>query len=733
MAEDVKDCPDELPYKRPRIDGSDQNHDLSNTERIDRLKNIHDIGNTDLNDIVTKGENSKKEPSDECERKETDQNVQSTSLENLGRNGNGEDEEIDRNSDISELSDMSGLDEEAWAATAGSMGWIQQQMLQGENPRTLLSNLIPDESIIPDGLDDLTLWKIIVTLVSEPPRRDKLTQYNTLDDALQLIKDRKRIVVLTGAGVSVSCGIPDFRSRNGIYARLAVDFPNLPDPQAMFDIKFFKNDQRPFYKFAKEIYPGQFEPSRSHKFISLIEHHGKLLRNYTQNIDTLEQVAGIKNVIQCHGSFAKATCMACGHKVDADEIREDIFNQVIPRCKICPEGTELSVIKPDIVFFGESLPEEFHNQMSEDKEECDLLIVIGSSLKVRPVALIPNSIPASVPQILINREPLKHLTFDIELLGDCDVIVAELCQRLGEDWQNLSMDHSPMAEISKDDLPTPPLSPVREGGFSNINSSETDGAKEKDTEPSETLQPTTSPHIGSTEFEAASSSKGSNDTLNLPHSNINSNNACDNTDNQNSTDPVSLPTSHPGCVTSDVSETNTDVQDNTAPDPLAAGNNIDHSTTEEMVDEEMRVLRSMWEHKSQSIAKQLKGDQYLFLPPNRYVFPGAEVYSWTPERDTSNFAMRISSSSSSSLSSSTSNSSKEDDNHSDDQLGQSSDEDETDDHDKKREEGISEETMKDNDNVLDDPSNVGDKPDVSLDKNIVEKSAVTNENGSTCS
>ena len=75
-------------------------------------------------------------------------------------------------------------------------------------------------------------------------------------------------------------------------------------------------------------------------------------------------------------------------------------------------------MKPDIVFFGEGLPETFHQTMSSDKTKCDLLIVIGSSLKVRPVALIPTSLPPHVPQILINREPLSHLNFDVELLGN---------------------------------------------------------------------------------------------------------------------------------------------------------------------------------------------------------------------------------------------------------------------------------------------------------------------------
>lgn len=76
----------------------------------------------------------------------------------------------------------------------------------------------------------------------------------------------QNIIVLTGAGVSVSCGIPDFRSRDGIYARLAVEFPDLPDPQAMFDINYFSRDPRPFFKFARDIYPGKFKPSPCHRY-----------------------------------------------------------------------------------------------------------------------------------------------------------------------------------------------------------------------------------------------------------------------------------------------------------------------------------------------------------------------------------------------------------------------------------------------------------------------------------
>ena len=83
-------------------------------------------------------------------------------------------------------------------------------------------------------------------------QREKLDNINTIEQCVDLIYNSKNIIVLTGAGCSVSCGIPDFRSRDGVYARLRVDFPDLPDPQAMFDINYFQLDPRPFFKFAKE-------------------------------------------------------------------------------------------------------------------------------------------------------------------------------------------------------------------------------------------------------------------------------------------------------------------------------------------------------------------------------------------------------------------------------------------------------------------------------------------------
>lgn len=291
------------------------------------------------------------------------------------------------------------------------------------------------------------LWRIISFAMT--PKRERLSSVSTLNDAVQHIRQAKNIIILTGAGVSVSCGIPDFRSRDGVYSRLSREYPNLPDPHAMFDIKFFYQDPRPFFKFAREIFPGQFKPSPSHHFIKKMEERGVLLRNYTQNIDTLERVAGITRLIECHGSFATASCTRCKFRINGDAIRENILQQRIPICFLCnPNQTsqnlstalndettdseqlrslvEMGIFKPDIVFFGEELPDDFHDSIDTDRNKCDLLIVIGSSLKVKPVAMIPNLVPPNVPQILINREPLPLMNFDVNLYGDSDVIIHHL-------------------------------------------------------------------------------------------------------------------------------------------------------------------------------------------------------------------------------------------------------------------------------------------------------------------
>ncbi|XP_019587327.2 NAD-dependent protein deacetylase sirtuin-1 isoform X3 [Rhinolophus sinicus] len=350
-------------------------------------------------------------------------------------------------------------------------------------------------------------------------------------------------------------------------------------------------------KTILEIYPGQFQPSLCHKFIALSDKEGKLLRNYTQNIDTLEQVAGIQRIIQCHGSFATASCLICKYKVDCEAVRGDIFNQVVPRCPRCPADEPLAIMKPEIVFFGENLPEQFHRAMKYDKDEVDLLIVIGSSLKVRPVALIPSSIPHEVPQILINREPLPHLHFDVELLGDCDVIINELCHRLGGEYAKLCCNPVKLSEITEKPPRTQKdLAHLLELPPTPLNISEGSSSPERTSPPDSSVIVTFLDQATKSNVDADVSESGD----------------CMGEKSQE----VQTSTRSTESVTEQLE----------SPDLKNLGSSTGEKSERTSVAE---TVRKCWPARlaKEQISKRLDGNQYLFLPPNRYIFHGAEVYS----------------------------------------------------------------------------------------------------------
>ncbi|KAL1940801.1 hypothetical protein VTO73DRAFT_7842 [Trametes versicolor] len=314
------------------------------------------------------------------------------------------------------------------------------------------------------------MYLLRVALSRELESRERLLTYNTIDDVVRLIHASRRILILTGAGISVSCGIPDFRSRNGLYASLQENGEyDLDDPQQMFDIQYFRENPAAnlaidAHSFASKIYPSNFIPSPCHRFIKLIEDKGKLLRNYTQNIDTLETLAGVQRVVQCHGSFATASCIHCRARVPGAAIADDIMSQRVPLCTLCnaanappavpvkagkkkgkkkkegwdsdasdepePPAYPPGIMKPDITFFGEKLDDVFERSLMEDRQEVDLLIIIGTSLKVSPVSETISHLPHS---ILINKTPIKHINPDVVLLGNADDIVLHLCGKLGWD------------------------------------------------------------------------------------------------------------------------------------------------------------------------------------------------------------------------------------------------------------------------------------------------------------
>ncbi|KAI0947190.1 hypothetical protein AcV7_009679 [Taiwanofungus camphoratus] len=241
----------------------------------------------------------------------------------------------------------------------------------------------------------------------------------------------KNVFVMLGAGVSTSAGIPDFRSpETGLYANLAK--LNLPYPEAVFEINFFRENPKPFYALARELLPGRFRPTPTHSFVRLLASHSLLHTCFTQNIDTLERRAGVPadRIVEAHGSFASQKCIECRTPFDGERMRECLKTGQVAICEEC-EG----MVKPDIVFFGESLPQLFHQSVPK-LCDADLLFVIGTSLTVHPFASLASLVPAHSPRVLVNLDPVGDFgnrPDDVICLGKCDEVIRDLCKELG--WE----------------------------------------------------------------------------------------------------------------------------------------------------------------------------------------------------------------------------------------------------------------------------------------------------------
>uniref|UniRef100_A0A8C6Y9Q8 NAD-dependent protein deacetylase n=1 Tax=Naja naja TaxID=35670 RepID=A0A8C6Y9Q8_NAJNA len=273
---------------------------------------------------------------------------------------------------------------------------------------------------------------------SEKPQ--KVLEELTLEGVTNFILTEKckNIICMVGAGISTSAGIPDFRSPGtGLYANLQQY--NLPYPEAIFEIGYFKQNPEPFFTLARELYPGQFKPTVCHYFIRLLKDKGLLLRCYTQNIDTLERVAGLdaEHLVEAHGTFYTSHCISssCKKSYSLEWMKEKIFASLTPRCEKCQ-----SVVKPDIVFFGENLPPRFFSLMQSDFQNADMLIIMGTSLQVQPFASLVSRVPTNTPRLLINKEKTGEVRLglqpaffglDVAWLGDCDEGCLALAELLG--------------------------------------------------------------------------------------------------------------------------------------------------------------------------------------------------------------------------------------------------------------------------------------------------------------
>lgn len=254
------------------------------------------------------------------------------------------------------------------------------------------------------------------------------TDVRALDPArcAEMIRHAGSVVALTGAGISTTAGIPDFRGPQGLYVTRRYD------PEKTFDIDWFRRAPYYFYEFSRDFVGAvkAVRPTFTHRFLAGLEGKGNLSGIITQNIDMLHQMAGSRAVTELHGSYRSATCTACGKEYG--ELTYDWWDREMaasptPPIALCPACD--GVLKPDIVFFGEMVAgyEEAERMISQ----CDLLLVLGSSLQVAPASFLPwctqaTTIVVNRGEVSLSQAPNRYF-----VEGDLDFYFRAVAEHLG--------------------------------------------------------------------------------------------------------------------------------------------------------------------------------------------------------------------------------------------------------------------------------------------------------------
>ena len=240
-----------------------------------------------------------------------------------------------------------------------------------------------------------------------------------------LIRESQPCVVLTGAGVSTESGIPDFRSADGIWAEF--------DPFEYASLETFRTDPEKVWRFYAPRFAmlAAAEPNAAHRAIAELQRSGLVEAVVTQNIDRLHELAGTRRVVEVHGSIRTSSCPRCGAVHELAEVVELIDSGGgAPRCRGCG-----AVLKPDVVFFGEMLPPAALDAAFELAARARLLLVVGSTLEVYPVAGLPlDTVRAGGRVAIVNRGPTS---FDgrasLRIEGSAGEVLEALVTSLGID------------------------------------------------------------------------------------------------------------------------------------------------------------------------------------------------------------------------------------------------------------------------------------------------------------
>lgn len=237
-----------------------------------------------------------------------------------------------------------------------------------------------------------------------------------------LVRERQPCVVLTGAGISTESGIPDFRSPGGIWAEY--------DPMEYATIEAFQRDPVKVWEF----YALRFEvltravPNPGHLAVAELERRGLVAAVVTQNIDGLHERAGSREVVEVHGSIRTASCPECAERVPLEQVVSALRDAPAPGCPRCG-----AILKPDVVMFGELLPVGAMERAVELAQAAGLLLVVGSSLEVYPVAGLPQETMSAGGRLAIvnrGRTPFDNLT-DVAIDAGAGETLAAVVEALG--------------------------------------------------------------------------------------------------------------------------------------------------------------------------------------------------------------------------------------------------------------------------------------------------------------
>lgn len=239
--------------------------------------------------------------------------------------------------------------------------------------------------------------------------------------ACKMIRQSSKTMVLTGAGISTESGIPDFRSPgSGLWEKI--------DPMEALSTTVLYNNPKKFYSEGYKMLLGMTgaEPNDSHYILAEMERLGYIKGVITQNIDNLHQKAGTKYLLEVHGNTREGSCTSCGKVVDINVITKKVNNHEIPPiCDNCG-----GILRPDVIFFGDMLPEDF-NIAIQEMEDCELLIVIGSSLAVAPVNYLPSMADKLI--IINNGRTAMDYKCDLKLTGNASIILEKILSELNGD------------------------------------------------------------------------------------------------------------------------------------------------------------------------------------------------------------------------------------------------------------------------------------------------------------